>query len=66
MLFRSHLIKHRIGVSVNSESARYKELKEDKFYVPDDWPEAERSAYSQFAERAFEEMERALEAEPGP
>lgn len=34
-----HLIKHRIGVSVNAESARYKELKEDKYYVPSDWPE---------------------------
>jgi len=33
-----HLIKHRIGVSVNGESARYKELKEDKTYVPLDWP----------------------------
>lgn len=32
-----HLIKHRIGVSVNGESARYKELKEDKYYLPDDW-----------------------------
>jgi flavin-dependent thymidylate synthase len=32
-----HLIKHRVGVSVNGESARYKELKEDKFYIPDDW-----------------------------
>lgn len=32
-----HIIKHRIGVSVNAESARYKELKEDKFYLPDDW-----------------------------
>lgn len=34
-----HIIKHRIGVSVNAESARYKELKEDKFYIPNDWPE---------------------------
>jgi len=32
-----HLIKHRIGVSVNGESARYKELKEDKYYLPKDW-----------------------------
>ena len=32
-----HLIKHRIGVSINGESARYKELKEDKTYIPDDW-----------------------------
>ena len=33
-----HLLKHRIGVSINGESARYKELKEDKTYIPDDWP----------------------------
>lgn len=32
-----HLIKHRIGVAVNGESARYKELKEDKFLIPTDW-----------------------------
>jgi flavin-dependent thymidylate synthase len=32
-----HLLKHRIGVSINGESARYKELKEDKIYAPDDW-----------------------------
>ena len=29
-----HLLKHRVGVSLNAESARYKELKEDKFYIP--------------------------------
>lgn len=34
-----HIIKHRIGVSVNGESARYKELGDDKFFVPDDWPD---------------------------
>jgi thymidylate synthase (FAD) len=33
-----HLLKHRIA-SINAESARYKELKEDKFYVPVDWRE---------------------------
>ncbi len=32
-----HLLKHRIGVSINGESARYKELKEDKYYLPKDW-----------------------------
>jgi thymidylate synthase (FAD) len=32
-----HLLKHRVGVSINGESARYKELKEDKFYIPEDW-----------------------------
>jgi thymidylate synthase (FAD) len=34
-----HLLKHRIGVSINGESARYKELKEDKMYIPEDWDE---------------------------
>jgi thymidylate synthase (FAD) len=34
-----HLLKHRIGVSINGESARYKELKEDKAYYPTDWSE---------------------------
>ncbi len=32
-----HLLKHRIGVSINGESARYKELKEDKMMWPTDW-----------------------------
>lgn len=32
-----HLLKHRVGVSINGESARYKELKEDKYYLPEDW-----------------------------
>ena len=32
-----HLLKHRIGVAINGESARYKELKEDKMYLPEDW-----------------------------
>ncbi len=34
-----HLLKHRIGVSINGESARYKEIKEDKYLIPEDWPE---------------------------
>jgi flavin-dependent thymidylate synthase len=40
-----HLLKHRIGVSINGESARYKELKEDKFYIPDDWKDITNSSY---------------------
>jgi thymidylate synthase (FAD) len=32
-----HMLKHRIS-SLNSESARYKELKDDRFYLPADWP----------------------------
>jgi thymidylate synthase (FAD) len=31
-----HLLKHRIA-SINAESARYKELKQDKTYIPIDW-----------------------------
>ena len=31
-----HLLKHRIA-SINAESARYKELKEDKYFIPEDW-----------------------------
>ena len=34
-----HILKSRIGVSVNAESARYKELKDDKALIPSDWPE---------------------------
>lgn len=32
-----HFLKHRIS-SFNGESSRYKELKEDKVYIPQDWP----------------------------
>jgi thymidylate synthase (FAD) len=32
-----HFLKHRIGVSINSQSARYMELKADEFYIPSDW-----------------------------
>ena len=35
-----HLLKHRIS-SLNAESARYKELKEDKYYLPEDWVDIE-------------------------
>jgi len=31
-----HLLKHRIS-SLNAESALYKELKEDNYYIPEDW-----------------------------
>jgi len=36
-----HILKHRIGVSVNGESARYKEIKEDKYLIPSDWKDIE-------------------------
>lgn len=48
-----HLLKHRIGVSINAESARYKELKDDKYVVPNDWPLDERVKYIAFMEDAI-------------
>jgi len=48
-----HLLKHRVGVSINGESARYKELKGDKYLVPTDWPLTERAKYIAFAEDAL-------------
>ena len=49
-----HLLKHRIGVSLNSESARYKELKDDKYYLPIDWPEEERAQLESFCKDAYD------------
>lgn len=42
-----HLLKHRIAVPINAESARYKELKEDKYYLPEDWSVPTDSIYIQ-------------------
>lgn len=50
-----HLLKHRIGVSINAESARYKEHKEDKFYIPHDWPMSEKIRLQIKTESAFQE-----------
>ena len=47
------LLKHRIGVSINAESARYKELKDDKYYLPRDWPLEEQTRYIAFMEDAL-------------
>ncbi len=48
-----HLLKHRIGVAINGESARYKELKGDKYVVPSDWPLTEKAKYVAFMEDAL-------------
>ena len=47
------LLKHRIGCSINAESARYKELKDDKYYVPRDWSNEEKARYIAFMEDAL-------------
>ena len=45
-----HLLKHRIGVSINGESARYKELKEDKMYIPNEWSNSWKDKLQKYAE----------------
>jgi len=59
-----HLLKHRIGVSINAESARYKEMKEDKFYIPTDWPERWRNKllrYTHFTNHLYHDAINELE-----
>ena len=56
-----HLIKHRIGVSVNGESVRYKELKEDKTYIPEDWNSEWAGRLIVFTENANHLYHKALE-----
>lgn len=54
-----HLIKHRIGVSINGESARYRELK-DKAYIPTDWPPAEQQLLKDYITLGQEMYHKAL------
>jgi thymidylate synthase (FAD) len=56
-----HLLKHRIGVSINAESARYKELKDDNYYLPNDWPVAEQVKLAAFLENAQLRYHQAIE-----
>ena len=51
-----HLLKHRIS-SLNAESARYKELKDDKYYIPDDWNGIKFSSFDSWADRLIESTE---------
>lgn len=55
------ILKHRIGVPFNAESARYKELKDDKFYVPYDWDVEERDLYIAHMEESFSRYHACLE-----
>ncbi len=48
-----HFLKHRIGFSISSQSARYMELKEDSYYTPDDWPETVKSQYAEIMDDTF-------------
>ena len=54
------MLKHRIGVSLNAESARYKELLGDTFYIPQDWPLDEQTLLVQHCNEAVEKYHAAL------
>lgn len=49
------ILKHRIGVSFNAESARYKELKDDKFFIPNDWNEDEQVRLIKHCQECFQQ-----------
>lgn len=55
-----HLLKHRIGVSINGESARYKELKEDKYYIPTDWEESEQQKLQKHVQESLNKYHNTL------
>lgn len=55
-----HAVKHRIGVSINCESARYKELKDDKYYIPHDWSAEEQKLLQEHCEDGLKKYHEAL------
>lgn len=59
------MVKHRIAVSFNGESARYKQHNPDKWYIPHDWPEVWRRRLSFHCADSFANYHQALcELEP--
>ena len=56
-----HLLKHRIGVSINGESARYKELKEDKMIIPSEWSNTWKNKLTDYANEGNKLYHEALE-----
>lgn len=53
-------LKHQVGVEINAESARYRELAET-YHVPEDWPEEEQEALRAFYEVASRQYHSTLE-----
>ena len=49
-----HTLKHRVACSINAESSRYKELKDDKYYLPTDWPDEEKAQLEMATLKALE------------
>jgi len=56
-----HLLKHRVGVSINGESARYKELKEDKMMWPSDWSGSWKNKLAEYTKEGNKLYHEALE-----
>ena len=56
-----HLLKHRIGVNINAESARYKEFTIDKFYIPYDWPENQKIELENHIKNSFQRYHDCIE-----
>ena len=56
-----HLLKHRIGVNINAESARYKEFTIDKFYIPYDWPENQKLELENHIKNSFQRYHNCIE-----
>jgi flavin-dependent thymidylate synthase len=56
-----HLLKHRIGVSATAESSRYKELKDDKIYIPIDWDYEEQQMYIEHMQMCLDRYHKTLE-----
>lgn len=54
------ILKHRIGVSFNAESARYKELKDNKFYIPADWNKDEQAKLIQHCQECLQRYHETL------
>jgi thymidylate synthase (FAD) len=48
------MIKHRT-ISFNGESARYKEYRQDRWHVPDDWPQGLKDEFNARCEEQFQE-----------
>jgi thymidylate synthase (FAD) len=55
-----HLLKHRMA-NINGESARYKELQEDKFYIPEDWNKKWKEILQRYTEQGNELYHECLE-----
>jgi len=55
-----HILKHRT-IAANGESARYKELTQDRYHIPSDWPAYEQQCLKEHLEESYRKYHEALE-----